>query len=153
MEPEPAELEVLSRQECLALLTTAPVGRIVFTDRALPAIQPVNFVVDDGHIVIRTAAGSKLAITRSTVVAFEVDGYDAKARTGWYVTVTGHAHSVDDPDEIARMTRLPLHAWAPGRRDHFIRVHLELVSGRRIRRAGGAADGWDGINRSEERTA
>jgi nitroimidazol reductase NimA-like FMN-containing flavoprotein (pyridoxamine 5'-phosphate oxidase superfamily) len=37
------ELEVLGRQLCLALLETVQVGRLVFTEDALPAVQPVNF--------------------------------------------------------------------------------------------------------------
>lgn len=132
MDVDGRNLQVLPREECLALLSTVSVGRIVFTDRALPAIQPVNFIVDDASIVIRTAAGSRLAEDRSTIVAFEVDEYSCDAHTGWYVTVTGHAEHVRDPGETARLERLPLRAWAAGRCDHFIRVSLELVSGRRI---------------------
>jgi hypothetical protein len=37
-------------------------------------VRPVNFCLDGDDIVIRTAAGSKLAAaTRRAVVAFEVD--------------------------------------------------------------------------------
>ncbi|WP_084965757.1 pyridoxamine 5'-phosphate oxidase family protein [Thermoactinospora rubra] len=54
-------LRVLSRRECLELLASAPIGRIVFTDRALPAVQPVNFRLDGERVVIRTTTGSKLA--------------------------------------------------------------------------------------------
>ena len=39
-------LEILDREDCLGLLASVPLGRVVFTDRALPAIQPVNFVLD-----------------------------------------------------------------------------------------------------------
>ncbi|MEU8385537.1 pyridoxamine 5'-phosphate oxidase family protein, partial [Streptosporangium sp. NPDC048865] len=47
-------LQILSRQECLTLLASTSIGRIVFTDRALPAVQPVGFVLDGEDIVIGT---------------------------------------------------------------------------------------------------
>ncbi|MGW7522052.1 pyridoxamine 5'-phosphate oxidase family protein [Streptomyces sp. NPDC054783] len=41
---------------------TAPVGRIVHTRVALPAVLPVNFRPDrDGAVVLRTAAASEWA--------------------------------------------------------------------------------------------
>lgn len=128
-----AGLEVLSRSECLALASTVPIGRIVYTERALPAVQPVNFVFDDGCVIIRTAEGTRLAeAIRNAIVAFETDEFDAQSHLGWSVTVVGRAEAVRDPAETARMSRLPLRAWAPGRRDHFIRIHPEYITGRRI---------------------
>jgi nitroimidazol reductase NimA-like FMN-containing flavoprotein (pyridoxamine 5'-phosphate oxidase superfamily) len=133
MERDSSGLQVLSRQECLRLLSSAPIGRIVFTDRALPAVQPVNFRLDGERIVIRTSIGSKLAAaTRHAVVAFEADEFDPDLRTGWSVTVVGHARAVHDLDEIARLAALPLTAWAPGSRDHYIVVEAEQMTGRRI---------------------
>lgn len=124
---------MLSRQECFLLLSSTPIGRIVFTDRALPAVQPVNFHLDDRSIVIRTATGSKLAAaTRGAVVAFEADEFDHELRTGWSVTAVGQARAVTDPAEIDRLSALPLTTWAPGRRDHYIVVEAEQISGRRI---------------------
>lgn len=126
-------LEILSEDECRKLLETSPVGRIVFTDRALPAVQPVNFIVSDDQVIIRTAAGSKLAAAASgAVVAFEVDDFDSGVRTGWSVVIVGHARLVAQGDELARLRSLPLRAWAPGRRDHYIAITPELISGRRI---------------------
>ncbi|MFA1541998.1 pyridoxamine 5'-phosphate oxidase family protein [Actinomadura monticuli] len=128
------DLETLGREECVTLLRSAPVGRVVYTDQALPAIQPVTFVLDgDEAVVIRTAPGSKFdAALRGAIVAFEVDAFDAAARTGWSVTVVGQARAVTDPAEAARLARLPLRPWAPGPRDNFIRVPLWRVTGRRI---------------------
>ena len=48
----------LSREECLSLLVTAPFGRLVLTEGALPAVLPVNFLLDAAGIVIRTSVGS-----------------------------------------------------------------------------------------------
>lgn len=126
-------LEILPPGECLSLLATAPVGRIVFTDGALPAIQPVNFIVDGGDVIIRTTAGSKLAAAAcQTVVAFEADEFDAARRTGWSVVIVGRARAVTRDDELARLRSLPLRAWAPGRRDRYIAITPRLTSGRRI---------------------
>jgi uncharacterized protein len=126
-------LEILDPEECRALLAKAPLGRIVFTQRALPAVQPVNFTVDDGDVVIRTGEGSKLAAaTRNAIVAFEVDDFDVDSRTGWSVVVVGPARVVSDPEETARLKELPLRPWAPGQRENFIRIRPTLISGRRI---------------------
>jgi hypothetical protein len=42
------ELEILGQDQCLDLLRTVRVGRLVFTEQALPAVQPVNFRVWQG---------------------------------------------------------------------------------------------------------
>ncbi|MCW2901533.1 MAG: hypothetical protein JWO67_3798 [Streptosporangiaceae bacterium] len=126
-------LEILDRQECLTLLGSVPLGRVVFTERALPAVQPVNFALDQDSVIIRTAVGSKLAAAmRGTIVAFEADAFDGTNRTGWSVTVIGQASAVRDPAEVTRLSRLPLRPWAPGRRDQFIRIPSQHVTGRRI---------------------
>ncbi|MFG6202133.1 pyridoxamine 5'-phosphate oxidase family protein [Nonomuraea sp. JJY05] len=133
MQLDSSGLQVLSREECLGLLSTTPLGRIVFTEHALPAVQPVNFHLDGRSIVIRTSIGSKLAAaTRHAVVAFEADEFDSELRTGWSVTAVGQARAVTDPDEIHRLAALPLTTWAVGNRDHYIVVDAEQVSGRRI---------------------
>ena len=128
-----SELEVLSPEECISLAATMPIGRIVFTDRALPAVQPVNFLIDDGSVIIRTTQGSKLAAaTRNAIVAFEIDEFDRRSQAGWSVTLVGRAQSVRDPAESARLAGLPLQTWAPGARDRFIRIRPEHISGRRL---------------------
>ncbi|GAA4622067.1 pyridoxamine 5'-phosphate oxidase family protein [Actinoallomurus vinaceus] len=133
-------LEVLGAQECLRLLETVPVGRIVFTDRALPAVQPVNFAVSGGDIIIRTAPGSKLAAAaRDAVVAFEADDLDPVSGSGWSVVVTGQARVVAEAGELARVRALALRVWAPGARDHFLAITPELVSGRRISASAGGS--------------
>jgi nitroimidazol reductase NimA-like FMN-containing flavoprotein (pyridoxamine 5'-phosphate oxidase superfamily) len=128
-----AGLERLERAECLALIATVPIGRIAFTEAALPAIQPVNFVLDGEDVIIRTGVGSKLAIAaRSAVVAFEADSYNTQAMDGWSVVLVGRAHAVIDPEERRRLLTLPLTPWALGDRPHFIRIVPEFVRGRRI---------------------
>jgi uncharacterized protein len=126
------DMEVLSREESLALLASVPVGRIVFTVRALPAVQPMNFVVDNGGIVIRTGPGTKLAATlRNGVVAFEADEIDSARSMGWSVTVVGRIQEITDPFEIERLDAT-LRPWAAGERPHFLKINPEVVTGRRL---------------------
>ena len=128
-----ASAQELTREESLALLPSVPVGRLVFTERALPAVIPVNFLVDHGRIVLRTGATSSLtAAVRGSVVAFEVDQIDPEARQGWSVVVTGRASEVRDALELDRLKDLPLLPWVGGQVDHFVVISIELVNGRRI---------------------
>jgi uncharacterized protein len=126
-------LEVLDARECLRLLKTVPVGRLVFTDAGLPAIRLVNFFVDGDTLVFTTAAGDKLrAAERGDVVAFEVDEIDSDRHLGWTVTAIGHL-SVVPEDETAEILRdVPLHSWAPHRGKYLIRLGLESLTGRRL---------------------
>jgi hypothetical protein len=134
MESDDQVLEQISRDECLRLMGSVPVGRIVYTRQALPAVELVNFTMDDREIVIRTDASGKLAAaTRGAVVAFETDSLDTAGHCGWSVTVVGQSRAVTDSADIRRLEKLAPMPWAPGKRDHFIRVSAELVSGRRIR--------------------
>ena len=134
MQPDSPVLEELSRAECLRLLATAAIGRISYTRQALPAVEPVNFTVRDGAIVIRTDAGGKLAAaTRRAVVAFEADDLDPVLRSGWSVTVIGRCEEVTDAGDVAGLDQLGLESWAPGTRNHFIRIVPAIVTGRRLR--------------------
>ncbi|GAB3887485.1 pyridoxamine 5'-phosphate oxidase family protein [Kibdelosporangium lantanae] len=128
-----AGLEVLAEDECLRLLGKVPVGRIVYTDRALPAVQPVNFVVDGRSVVIRTAPRSRLAVAANgAVVAFEVDEFtDAPDSNAWSVVVVGRADEIP-AEEFAAVRRLPLQPWVAGARDYYLRVAIEIISGRRL---------------------
>ncbi|MFA1545872.1 pyridoxamine 5'-phosphate oxidase family protein [Actinomadura chokoriensis] len=133
MQLDHSGLEILDEDQCRTLLSRATIGRIVFTHHALPAVQPVNFAVSDGDIVIRTSRTSRLArAAADTIVAFEIDEFDTAARTGWSVVVVGPARHVADPGDAAALEALPLRSWAPGERDHFIRIRPGLVTGRRI---------------------
>ncbi len=133
MELDRTGLQVLSRAECLELLCHGLVGRVIVTDRALPAAFPVNFALLGEDVVFRTAAGSKLeAASARTVVAFEVDDIDPLRQTGWSVLIQGRTSLVTDPVELARAHALPFHPWAPGRRLEYVRIRSELVSGRRL---------------------
>jgi hypothetical protein len=136
MTVEPAVLKSLLPAESLTLLRSVPVGRIVFTDRALPAITPVGFLVlGNGDVVFRADVGSKLSVaTRAAVVAFQADSYNDESREEWSVVVTGrsrHVVSVEELDEIDSIH--PATRAAESRQD-VIRITAEIVEGHRIAR-------------------
>jgi hypothetical protein len=132
-------LKQLSRDECLHLMTSATVGRIIYSRQALPAVELVNFAIDDGDIIIRTDHSGKLAAaTRGAVVAFEADRLDTEHHVGWSVTVIGQSQEVADPDEISRLEHIGLRSWAPGDREHFIRIRPGILNGRRLSAYGSA---------------
>lgn len=131
METDVNGLEILARPEAIALLETQEVGRLVYTRRALPAVTPVNFVVRGGGILIWTGSASSLGqAVRGAVVAFQADELDRTTRSGWSVTVTGTAKLVTDERELERARADGPVPWAPGIKDHLIRIPLTMVTGR-----------------------
>lgn len=131
--PPPARMVNLGRAEALELLAGVPLGRVVFSHRALPAVRPVNHILDGGHIVIRTHSGAGILgpAAASGVVAYEADQLDLQARTGWSVIVTGTASLVRDADEIAAYHKA-LTPWIGAEMDHVIRISADIVTGYRL---------------------
>ena len=122
----------LDRASCLALLGSQPFGRVVFTQRALPAVLPVGFLLHDSGVLLRIGPGSELAaVADGAVVAFQVDRLDPEAHDGWSVTVVGRAEQVSDPALRVRV-QAELAPWADGARDSVVRISLEQVTGRRL---------------------
>ncbi|MEU0912790.1 pyridoxamine 5'-phosphate oxidase family protein [Streptomyces althioticus] len=124
----------LDRRECLRLLGEVPVGRVVYTRQALPAVLPVNFSLDSGgSVVLYTSAGSDLVrAVDGVVVAFEADDFHAGCRSGWSVVVTGRAAVVTDPAEHERLLRTGPRSWMPLRDGVFVRIESEMVTGREL---------------------
>lgn len=128
-------LQILTPEKSMELLSVhlPHVGRVALPAEGGPLILPVNYRVVDGCVVFRTAPGSKLAAaTRGMDVAFEADAVDQAWEEGWSVLVRGRAVEVTDPDELARLHRLPLRPWAGGERPHYIKILPSQISGRRI---------------------
>ncbi|MFF9125079.1 pyridoxamine 5'-phosphate oxidase family protein [Streptomyces sp. NPDC014889] len=124
----------MDRQECLRLMAEVPVGRVVYTRQALPAVLPVNFALAaDASVLLRTSAGSDLVrAVDGVVVAFEADAFDVESRSGWSVVVTGRATVVTDPVEHERLLRTGPRSWMPIEEDVFIRIEATMVTGREL---------------------
>ncbi|MGW5360151.1 pyridoxamine 5'-phosphate oxidase family protein [Actinopolymorpha pittospori] len=121
-------MEALSRMECLTLLREAMVGRVVFIDRALPAVLPAPFVVAGESVVFRTSRASPLARHPDEVVGFEADDMDGGCE--WFVSAVGVANVVDG--ETARSAHLCL-PWCDDKDSScLVRVRLKVVRGHYI---------------------
>lgn len=131
--PHPV-LESLDPRECRRLLGSGGVGRFVYVDDRGPAAIPVNFRMLGDDIIFRTSAWGSLA-QRSLQrrVSFEVDHIDDALGEGWSVLVSGRAHLVTDPDELASARALGIDPWAGGARETYIRISPLVMTGRRIR--------------------
>jgi nitroimidazol reductase NimA-like FMN-containing flavoprotein (pyridoxamine 5'-phosphate oxidase superfamily) len=139
-------LEVLNAGDCLYLLASNSIGRVGFVVHGQPHVLPVNYCVDrDGSVVFRTTGGSILTNVAGALVAFEVDGFNERDRTGWSVCVHGIARDItggDDPT-ARRLQELSVLPWAPGQRDHWFAVTPDLITGRRLPLKAVPADfGW-----------
>ncbi|WUV85014.1 pyridoxamine 5'-phosphate oxidase family protein [Streptomyces sp. NBC_01476] len=143
--PGPRLTVGLERAEALRLLGSVSIGRIVFTQHALPAIRPVNHVMDDGDIVIRTHEGAALATQTGqagdpgVVVAYEADAIDPVTHLGWSVVATGYAHLITAPGDLARYETM-LRTWVDQRMDYAVRIHPEEVTGVRLIPTPGAGE-------------
>ncbi len=123
---------LLAAAECLRLLTTVPVGRIAYTRSALPAVEPVRFILDGGHIFAAVGSVSALpASVHQSVVAFQADHFDGN-QNSWTVTVVGNVQLVSDPGEIGKLHGLGLASWTPGGIDQFLHVRPGIVSGQQL---------------------
>ncbi|GAA5149864.1 pyridoxamine 5'-phosphate oxidase family protein [Pseudonocardia eucalypti] len=119
----------LERAESLRLLGGVGLGRVVFTEKAMPAIRPVNHLLDDGGVIIRTHLGAAVLSRLGEVVAYQADHIDPDTHTGWSVVVTGVARPVTDPELISRYEHL-LQPWISGHQmDQVIRIEPQIVTG------------------------
>ena len=129
----------LTESECLRLLASVSIGRVVFTHRAMPAIRPVNHVVDGRTIIIRTHLGAAIAARASdsggepqgSVVCYEADDLDPARRTGWSVIVTGMARLVTDPAAVDR-DAAAIEPWIAGDLNQVVAIEPQIVSGIRL---------------------
>jgi hypothetical protein len=145
----------LPRADAIAALGRGSFGRIAITDGALPLILPVNYGLDGSKIVFYAKAGSLLhRACRGTIVAFEVDDFDALQGVGWSVAVVGVAtvQRRSDPtghDEAA--------SASPPQGDETVRIGIVpgQISGQIVERAGlriGAGETGNAPQESGHRT-
>lgn len=123
----------LTRPQCLGLLRTRTLGRVVVVGSdGAPVVRPVSYAFDEASqsVVFRTAPGSKLySLLRAGRATFEVDDIDETARRGWSVIIVGVAEEIAPPRELRPAGALP---WSDGERTHWLRIRAGTVSGRQI---------------------
>jgi nitroimidazol reductase NimA-like FMN-containing flavoprotein (pyridoxamine 5'-phosphate oxidase superfamily) len=134
MVPEQRPAHELSRDECIAKLSSHSYGRIAVTHRGLPQILPINYAFDGRVVVIRTGEGGLLEhCCRDAVVAFEIDDYDSHAGLGWSVLVIGTAAILDARDSL-RAIEIRLESVGAKDGKVFIRLTPGAISGRWVSR-------------------
>ena len=138
-EPPKSFLEPLDEAECWELISAGGIGRIGYSGRYGPMIQPVNYKVLDKAMVFRTAEHSSMGEDLRTgiahaeyKVAFEIDKYDMDAQRGWSVLIQGDAHYVDSEAERASAIQTGVEAWVAGERNLFLRIVPTRITGRRV---------------------
>ena len=131
-------IEELDEDQCLSLIAGGGIGRIAYASRFGPAVLPVNYALQDGAVVFRTAAHGPLDEDLRTgiadadyKVAFEIDSIDSAAREGWSVLIQGPAHHVTGSGEDA-VRQAGIESWAPGDRELFVRIVPSRITGRRV---------------------
>jgi len=131
-------IEDMDEEQCLTLISPGGVGRIAYTSRFGPVVLPVNYALQDGAIVFRTAEKGPLDEDLRTgianadyKVAFEIDSIDLEGRRGWSVLIQGPAHHVTGAEQDV-VRGAGVESWAPGDRELFVRIVPSRITGRRV---------------------
>jgi nitroimidazol reductase NimA-like FMN-containing flavoprotein (pyridoxamine 5'-phosphate oxidase superfamily) len=137
-------VDPLSREDALRLLTDAPVAHIGLISDGRPYVTPMSFVVDGDKILFRTTAGKKLdALREDPRVCIEASKFDSESGEWASVIVTGTAVEVDDNDLGERAVEKLFEKYAEALGDplsrgglqpfpglpHVIEVVIEEISG------------------------
>lgn len=126
------QLEELSVEESWKLAATSPLSRIGWTGPVGPVVIPVNHVIHDRAVWIRTSAHSSMAgEIDESAVALLVDDVDPETHLGWSVQFQGRAEILYHEDRVPEQVR-ELRTWPSGARPLWVRLAPEHVNGRRL---------------------
>lgn len=121
----------LSDEECWDLLRQHDIGRLGFHLLDQVHVVPINYAVDDGSLLFRTAEGNKLlGVVMHGDVVLEVD--DQHGDTAWSVIVRGTAHLLDEAS-AHRAEALPLRSWVADSAYNVVEILPEELTGRMFR--------------------
>ena len=127
-----ADLQELSTQECWELVGGVGFARIAWNSPNGPVVLPVNHVVHEQSLWIRTSAYSSMAEqVDDTRIAVEVDAVDPESHVGWSVLLRGSGDVIYQEESVPEEVR-SLRAWASGARPLWIRLTPTMVTGRRL---------------------
>lgn len=130
MVSEEYPIEELGTDECWELLRGQEFGRLAFHLAEQVQIAPVNYAVDGGTLLFRTAEGSKLlGVVMNPDVAFEIDEYGEDWATS--VIVRGTARALEE-DEEHRSENVPLRPWVGTLKYNVVEITPTQITGRRF---------------------
>ncbi|RIK11865.1 MAG: pyridoxamine 5'-phosphate oxidase family protein [Acidobacteria bacterium] len=123
---------ILGETECWQLLEQEEFGRMAYHLADEVHIAPVNYAVDHGRIVFRTAEGSKLlGVVMNEDVAFEIDRIDDEFESAWSVIARGRAQILEG-EEARDADNLRLRPWTSPDKHNVVAIAVEEISGRRF---------------------
>lgn len=131
MTATPRRMRELAADQSLRLLGSVSLGRIAFTAHAMPEIRPVNHILDDGDIIIRSHVGAAILATHGQIVSYEADALDPDTHLGWSVIVLGRAQVIQDTAQVERYSRI-VQPWVDREMDYVIRIHPRTINGYEI---------------------
>ncbi|MBB1493893.1 pyridoxamine 5'-phosphate oxidase family protein [Propioniciclava sp. MC1595] len=124
-------VQELDEVQAWEFLTAHRIGRLAIVIGGEPDIFPVNYVVDGQSLVFRTAEGSKLlAASLGGRMAFQVDEWTHEGAVSVLAHGTPH---VMEGEERESATSLELDPWVPTHKEHWVRLEVDEVTGRRFR--------------------
>lgn len=118
----------LTTEECWAMLHDQEFGRLAFHLAGEVHLAPVNYAVDHGTLLFRTAEGSKLlGVVMNPDVAFEIDELDERRARS--VVVRGVARRLEE-DELHRTENVPLRPWVKTPKYDVVEIRPTEITGR-----------------------
>lgn len=126
----PKSTTYLDEQECWKRLQETEFGRLAYHLADEVHIAPINYAVDSGRIIFRTAEGSKLlGVVMNKDVAFEIDRVDNDTEVAWSVIARGAAQILEG--HAARDTdNLRLRPWVERQKYNVVAITVDEISGR-----------------------
>ena len=108
-------------------------GNVLWLAGGVTGDDTHGHVDDICRFVFCTEPGTKLsAVGGGAQVVFEVDDSRPLYHAGWSVVVRGTAREITDEEELDKVRRGPLRSWATHSREHWVRISIDEVTGRRI---------------------
>lgn len=130
MSEEHQPMRILSEAECWSRLSDKEFGRMAYHLADEVHIAPVNYAVQDGHVVFRTAEGSKLlGVVMNEDVAFEIDEIHDDEENAWSVIARGQAHILEG-HEASETDNLRLRPWVSEEKFNVVSIRVDEISGR-----------------------
>ena len=128
-------LEIIPLTECVRLVESKEIARVAFSAAGSVQLFPINYVWDGEGIAFRCEPESPIADVVGLEVVIEIDGSDARKRSGWSVIARGYPVQVkpgETPELAKRLKRLALFPWSAGDKEVWLRLIPAPLTGRRV---------------------
>jgi nitroimidazol reductase NimA-like FMN-containing flavoprotein (pyridoxamine 5'-phosphate oxidase superfamily) len=120
-------------ETCERLLEEGAVGLLALAaGDAAPDVRPVNFVLDDRRVVMRTGRGRIYqGACRGEAASFVITQSDRLEHSGWSVVVSGRLSLCEDDEALLKARVRP---WARADKREVVALSMDRISGRRLSR-------------------